>query len=174
MKKDNIKKISVCAIFTAVICASAWISIPTPFGINLTMQLFAVCITAFCLGAKWGIAAVVAYIAIGAVGLPVFSSFSGGIGILFGASGGFLWGFLAVALICGVTFYLKNKAIKYLLYIFAVIFCHFLGALQYSLISGIGFFAAVITASLPFLIKDIILVFFADITAKKLNKILRG
>ncbi|MDO4608618.1 MAG: biotin transporter BioY [Clostridia bacterium] len=174
MRKDGIKRLSLCAIFTAFIAASAWVSIPTPLGINLTMQLFGVCLAAFCLGVKAALASVAAYIAIGAVGLPVFSSFSGGAGVLFGASGGFLWGFLAAAALCGLAAKVKNRAVKILLCVSSVAVCHLIGVIQYCLVSGVGLWAAIISASLPFLIKDFIIVFLAALTAKKLNKVLKG
>lgn len=174
MKKQQIKQISLYALFTAFIAASAWVSIPTPFGVNLTMQLFAVCLAAFLLGAKGAVAATATYLIIGAVGLPVFSSFSGGIGVLFGASGGFLWGFLAVAIICGISAKFDKKAIKYLLCALAVFVCHIFGVIQYTAISGINVWAAIISVSLPFLLKDLIVAFLSLFTAKKLNKAIKG
>ncbi len=174
MRKEKIKELSLCGLFTAFIAASAWVSIPTPFGVNLTMQLFGVCLAAFCLKINLAVASVAAYIAIGAVGLPVFSSFSGGAGVLFGVSGGFLWGFLAAAALCGLSAKQKSKTCKILLCILAVITCHLMGVIQYSLVSGVNFWAAALGASLPFLIKDFAVVFLSAIMAKKLNKILKG
>lgn len=169
MNKTKIKKIATAAIFTAIIAASAWISIFTPFGVNLTLQIFGVCLAGFCLGAKWGIAATAAYIALGAAGLPVFSSFTGGIGVLFGASGGFLWGFLASAALCGVAQAQNKKVIKYLLMISAVLICHAAGVIQFCIVSGVNVWAGFVTASLPFLVKDFILVFLAEVVARKIK-----
>lgn len=169
MNKTKIKKIAVTAIFTAIIAASSWISIFTPFGINLTLQLFGVCLAGFYLGAKWGVAAIAVYIAIGAAGLPVFSSFTGGIGILIGTSGGFLWGFLASSALCGVSGGQNKRAIKYLLMVLAVLICHTSGVIQFCIVSGVNVWAGFITASLPFLVKDFILVFLADFVAKKIK-----
>ena len=169
MNKIKIKKIAATAIFTAIIAASSWISIFTPFGVNLTLQLFGVCLAGFYLGAKWGVAATFVYIAIGAVGLPVFSSFTGGIGILFGTSGGFLWGFLASSALCGVASAQNKKAIKYLLMVLAVLICHTAGVIQFCIVSGINLWAGFVTTSLPFLVKDFILVFLANFVAKKIK-----
>ncbi len=169
MNKTKIKKIAATAIFTAIIAASSWISIFTPFGVNLTLQLFGVCLAGFYLGAKWGVAATAVYIAIGAAGLPVFSSFTGGIGILFGTSGGFLWGFLASSVLCGAASTKNKKAIKYLLMVLAVLICHTAGVIQFCIVSGVNVWAGFVTASLPFLVKDFILVFLADFVAKKIK-----
>lgn len=169
MNKIKIKKIATAAVFSAVIAACAWVYIPTPFGINLTFSLFAVCLTAFCLDIKSAFAATAVYITLGAIGLPVFSQFSGGIGVLFGVSGGFLWGFLLTVVVCGVAKNNLKKTIKYLLMVFSVLLCHTVGVIQYSIVSGNDFLISFLTASLPFLIKDIILVFLAELIAKKVK-----
>lgn len=169
MRKSKIKKTAVSALFAAIIAASAWISFMTPSGVSLTLQTFGVCLAGFCLGAKFGTAATAAYIAIGAVGLPVFSSFTGGIGILLGTSGGFLWGFLPCACLCGVANMQRKKALKYLFVVLAVLVCHTVGVIQFSLVSGVSIPAAFIAVSLPFLAKDIILAFFADFIAAKIK-----
>lgn len=169
MKKTKLKQLTLTAIFTTLIAASAWISVFTPFGINLTLQIFAVCLSAFCLGAKWGVASVAAYIAIGAAGLPVFSSFSGGFGVLFGVSGGFLWGFLITAVLCGISKNIAQKPLKIFVMILSVLLCHSVGVIQFSIVSGNNIWAGFITASLPFLAKDLTLVFVADFIAKKIK-----
>lgn len=169
MRKSKIKKIAVTAIFTAVIAASSWISVFTPFGINLTLQMFAVCLAGFVLGAKWGMAATAAYIAIGAAGLPVFSAFTGGAGVLFSASGGFLWGFLMTAILCGISSNINKSFLKYLFMILSVLICHAAGVIQFCIVSGNNIWIAFLTASLPFLLKDLILVFVAQTIAKRIK-----
>ncbi|MBQ8740940.1 MAG: biotin transporter BioY [Clostridia bacterium] len=169
MNKSKIKVIAISALFTAIIAATAWISVPTPFGVNLTLQTFGVCLAGFVLGAKAAAAATAAYIAIGAAGLPVFSSFTGGIGILFGTSGGFLWGFLLVAVLCGIAGITNKRALKYLLMVSAVLLCHAAGVIQFCVVSGVSVWAGFVTASLPFSLKDFILVFLAEFVAKKIK-----
>ncbi len=169
MKSVKIKQISLCAIFTALIAASSWISIPTPFLVNLTLQTFAVSLAAFCLGAKWGVAAVITYIAIGSTGMPVFSSFTGGFGVLFGTSGGFLWGFIITALLCGISKNIKKRAIKLFVVILAVLACHLIGVIQFCAVSGNKILVGFLTASLPFLAKDLILAFLARFIATKIK-----
>ncbi len=77
----------------AIMAVSAWVSIPigpVPF----TLQMFAVTFALVVLSPKQAIAAVAGYLLLGAVGVPVFSSMRGGIGVLVGPTGGFLWGYL--------------------------------------------------------------------------------
>ena len=90
------------ALFAALIALCAWITIPSfvPF----TMQTFAVFMAASLLGGKRGTLAVLVYILLGAVGLPVFSGFNSGLGYLAGKTGGYIIGFIALALtMWGVT-----------------------------------------------------------------------
>lgn len=169
MKKLRIKNIALASLFTAVIAASAWISIPTPFGINLAFSLFGVCLAGFVLSFKWSVFSTAVYILLGAIGLPVFSHFTGGPAVLFGTSGGFIWGFLITVIICAVSKNIKRKTIKYLLFIAAVLACHILGTIQFSLVTGNNLYMSFLTASLPFLLKDIIFVFIADLVAKRIK-----
>ena len=79
-------------LMAVLITVCAWISIPFP--IPLTLQTFGICTALSLLGGRRGVAAIVLYLLMGVVGLPVFSHFSGGLSALLGTSGGFLWGFL--------------------------------------------------------------------------------
>jgi biotin transport system substrate-specific component len=85
------------AILTAL-CSQVSIPwIPVPF----TLQTFAVLLTAFALGSRRGVLAQLAYIGAGACGLPVFAGWAGGIGHVFGPTGGYLLGFIAASWIVG-------------------------------------------------------------------------
>ena len=85
------------AIFTALITICSWISIPTlvPF----TLQTFAVFLAVSVLGGKRGTLAVVVYVLLGAIGVPVFAEFTGGIDIILRNTGGYIIGFIFSALI---------------------------------------------------------------------------
>lgn len=85
------------AVFAVLIAICSWISIPAT--VPFTMQTFAVFLTVGLLGGKRGSIAVLVYILLGAVGLPVFAGFSGGIQSLLGSAGGYIIGFLGSALV---------------------------------------------------------------------------
>lgn len=89
------------ALFTVLIVICSWISIPA--AVPFTLQTFAVFFTCLVLGGKKGTYAVFIYLLLGAFGIPVFSNFTGGIGALFGTSGGYLIGFILIALIMWIT-----------------------------------------------------------------------
>jgi len=82
---------------TALIAISAQISVPF-FPVPMTLQTLAVLLVGFALGARLGALTVAAYVAEGAMGLPVFSGFKAGLG---GPTTGFLLGFVAMAFIAG-------------------------------------------------------------------------
>lgn len=87
------RSIAFVGLTIAIIAVSAWVTIsigPIPF----TLQMFAVTFAIVVLSPKEAIAAIVGYLALGAVGVPVFSGMRGGIGVLAGPTGGFLWGYL--------------------------------------------------------------------------------
>jgi len=86
-----------CGLFSALICICAWLSVPVG-NVVFTMQTFGVFLTLLLLGGKRGTVAVFVYLLLGAVGLPVFSGFRGGIGALLGPTGGYLLGFLVMSL----------------------------------------------------------------------------
>ena len=147
------------ALFAAIIAIMSQISIPTPFGVPVSLQTFAVALCGYFLGAKKGAAALLVWIAIGAVGIPVFTGFKGGIAVLLGVTGGFIYGFIPLVLLCGLE--LKSKPLRIVLGSVGIIACHLCGAGQYALLMGIDFLQSVLTVSVPFLIKDIVSVALA-------------
>lgn len=173
MRHKSLQKLISASIFSAIIAVMAQIVIPLPSGVPVTLQTFALCLCAFFLGSGWGTAAVAVYIAAGAVGLPVFSAFSGGFQVLFGATGGFIIGFIPLVFLCGLSKKISNKPVKAALCFSGLILCHIIGILQFSVLYKINFFTAALSVSLPFILKDILSVFAAYIIAKIINKRLK-
>ncbi len=102
--KHNIFKIG---IFTSLLVIFSWISIPLPFGVPFTLQVFGIFLVSFFLKKDaWKV--LIVYLILGTIGLPVFSNFTGGIGRIFGPTGGFLLGFLFSSFI---PLFIKNKRI---------------------------------------------------------------
>lgn len=93
----NVRGMARCALFAALLTLCGWISVPLG-DIAVTMQTFGIFLTLGLLGGKWGTAAIGVYLVMGAVGLPVFSGFRGGLGVLLGATGGYIGGFLLIGL----------------------------------------------------------------------------
>ena len=160
MKKT--KLITLCALFAALCAILSWISIPTPFA-PITLQVFMVAFCGFALGSKAGTATVITYLLLGALGIPVFSSMQGGIGVLLSATGGFLLSFPILAFLCAKGY---KKGRRYLPFL-GLLICHICGVLQFSFVTGSRILEAFLLVSLPFFFKDILLVFAAGYVARK-------
>ncbi len=85
------------ALFAAIIAVCSWIQIPMT--VPFTMQTFAVFWCPRHTGRQGRTISILIYIVLGAVGVPVFAGFTGGIGILFGTTGGYIIGFLFTGLL---------------------------------------------------------------------------
>lgn len=100
--KISVQDICCIALMAAVTVVMAQISIPMPMGVPMTMQTFAVTLAGVILGSKRGGLSILVYVLLGAIGLPVFAGFSGGIQNLVGPTGGFLISFPIMAWLIGV------------------------------------------------------------------------
>lgn len=162
------QKMMQCAMLSALIALCAWLTIPIP-PIGFTMQTFAVFLTLGLLGGKWGSISIFIYLLLGAVGLPVFSGFHGGISALLGPTGGFLFGFLAAGLIYG---FLSKIHILFAM-VTGLLVCYAFGCLWYCVYFGSeSFFSAVALCVLPYAIPDVFKICLAYQMTKKLRRIL--
>lgn len=156
------------ALFAAATAILSQIAIPMPSQVPATLQTFAVALCGYCLGAKKGTAAILVYILLGAVGIPVFTGFKGGVACLASFTGGFIYGFLPFAFLSGISS--GKKAIKILLGISGLAVLHFFGVLHYSLLTSNGFIESFLLVSAPYLLKDlisVILAYFASLAIIK-------
>lgn len=163
------------AVFAVLMAICSWISIPTfvPF----TMQTFAVFLAIGVLGGRRGTIAVIVFVLMGTVGIPVFSGFTGGLGILLGTTGGYIIGFIFSALIMwGMEKTLGRKtwvlAISMLLgmavyYVFGTVW--FMAV--YAKESGaIGLGTVLSWCVVPFIVPDIVKIVLALTLSKRLSK----
>lgn len=163
------RKMVLTALFAALLAVLSQISIPLPGGVPATLQIFGVVLCGACLGALNGAVAVFVFLAMGAVGLPVFSGFAGGVSVLASYTGGFLWGFPILAAMCGLGSRTHKKAGGILLSLIGLAVCHLLGVVQYSFVGNISVGSAFLTASLPYVIKDVLLTVSAVLISEKLR-----
>ncbi len=105
--ESAVKDMVYIALFAALIAVCSWITIP--FTVPFTLQTFGVFTAVEVLGGKRGSLAVLVYILLGAAGLPVFSGFRGGPGVLLASTGGYIIGFLAGALVMWLLESLTGK-----------------------------------------------------------------
>lgn len=170
----KIRDMCYIALSAAFISICAWISIPA--AVPFTLQTFAIFLCSAVFGAKRGAAAVALYILLGAIGLPVFSGFRGGFGMLFGATGGYITGFLPAAFIAGwKAAERKSIAVDILAMLGALAACYAFGTLWYAGVyaSGIsGIVAALMACVVPYLLPDAIKIALASALAVRLRKVI--
>lgn len=169
MKRKTTLKITQTALMTALIAVMAQIVIPF-FTVPMTLQTFAVCLAGFLLGKYRSMASVAAYLALGAVGMPIFAGWQGSLGVLAGPTGGFLIGFLPLAFFCGIS--ARNKVLSALFPIIGLILCHLMGICHFAFQSGNKLLPAFLLSSAPYLLKDFLSCFLANLLAKKTSRII--
>ena len=100
-KRFSARDLVLMGLMAALLAVCSWISVPAP--VPFTLQTFAVFLTLLMLPAGKGTLTILAYLLLGAAGLPVFSGFRGGIAALLGPTGGYLTGFLLTGLCCAAA-----------------------------------------------------------------------
>ena len=170
MSKSKAYPIVLVGVFVAIISICAWISIPM-VPIPITLQILGVFITASILGAKLGTVSIIIYILLGAVGLPVFSNFTGGFGILLSPTGGFIIGFIFTALTIGIITSFKNSILtNTLAMLLGLLLCYTFGTVWYCIYANVDFITAVLVCVVPFLIGDSVKICISAILVTKLKK----
>ena len=163
------------AVFAVIMAICSWISIPT--AVPFTLQTFGVFVAVGVLGGKRGTLSILVFILLGAIGIPVFANFSGGIGVLAGPTGGYIIGFLFSALLMWVMEKLpgKKSVMQIVSMIAGLIVCYAFGTVWFVIVYGrmngpIGFTAALASCVVPFIIPDIIKIALAYVLSRKLRK----
>jgi len=170
----KLRDIVAAALFAALICVMA------PFGFNvgpipITLATFAVYIAAAVLGWKWGTAAVLVYLLLGAAGLPVFSNFGAGFAKIAGPTGGYLVGYLPCALIAGLFADRFQKLWGYAAgMLLGTVALYALGTAWFCVVSGTPFLKALGVCVIPFLPGDAIKIALAALVAVKLRPALKS
>jgi biotin transport system substrate-specific component len=170
--------ITYIALAAALIAVCSWISIPTT--VPFTLQTFAVCLTTALLGLRRGTLAVIVYLCLGAVGLPVFAGFKGGIASLAGPTGGYLIGFIFTALIVGIIAdrFGRKPVVLVIAMILGIAVCYAFGTAWFVPVytkaaSPIGIAAALSMCVFPFIIPDLIKIAVATLLVNRLHKYIK-
>lgn len=185
----NSQRMAFIAIFAALNCVCAWLAVPNPFsGTSFSLQTFAIILTGLVLSPLESLTTSVVYILLGAVGLPVFSSFGTLYSRLFTPYGGYIIGFLFAPLLISLT---KNvlikivernqlsnaaaKTLKTIIYIGTAIVLGLLvidvpAIIQHKLMSGTPWSVSTAMAAIAFLPTDLLKCILAAIVALALEK----
>ena len=171
---SKLKNIVLISLFTAIIAACSLITLPFP--VPFTLQTLGIFSALLILGGKNGTIAISIYIAVGLVGIPVFSGFSAGIGHLMGATGGYVIGFLLTALSYWlITAIFGDKTVTKVCGLASgLILCYTAGVIWYTTVylrdtSLSALISALTIGVVPFIIPDIIKLTVAILIDRKLK-----
>ena len=172
MQNIKTRTLTRVAVATAAICILGPLALPIPISpVPISLTHFAIYGAVYALGKKKGTLSVLLYLLIGAIGVPVFSGFAGGVGKLAGPTGGYLLGFAILAFVLGSFVDKKPDDWKFqgvgmllgngIVYLF--------GTLWLMISTGMTFTAALMVGVVPYLVFDIIKAVIALIIGPKLR-----
>lgn len=172
---NKTRDIVYMSVFTAMISICSWISIPA--SIPFTLQTMGVFTTVGLLGGKRGTLTILTYILLGAIGVPVFAGFTGGVSVLLGTTGGYIIGFLLSALLMwGIEAIMgRNQIVLAFSMVAGLIVCYVFGTAWFMMIytqhSGvIGLSTVLGLCVIPFIIPDLIKIGVALFLINRLKK----
>ena len=169
--KMSVKKLVYTSLFASLTAIGGFISFPLPISIvPVTLQVIFFASAGFILGPGYGALSQLIYLFIGAVGLPVFSNQSGGFGMLYGPTSGFLWGFVAGAFVIGlISQRVKPKDIRliYAVLLAGLIVLYICGMLGLMLTVKYSIGQAFATGVAPFIPIDLFKLLVAAFAIKK-------
>lgn len=175
-KKTATRQLTMIGLLTAVTCVLGPLSIPLPFSpVPISLTNFAVYIAVYLLGTKRGMISYTIYMLIGLVGLPVFSNFSAGPAKFFGPTGGYIIGFLFMALVAGL--FVNNSKNKFVMHVVGMILgtivCYAFGTAWLAYQAGMTFKAALMAGVIPFIPGDLVKIFAAALICPKILSVLK-
>jgi len=167
----RVKPLIYASLFAALTAIGAFIRIPVPGPVPITLQIFFVILTGLVLGSRWGGTSMIVYVMLGLIGLPVFAGGLSGIGVLLGPTGGYLIGFIIGAFVTGlISHRAKESLLASVLAVVSGLFMIYLsGIIQLSIILHISLWEAVVMGVLPFVLFDCIKIAAAVIIAGKIR-----
>ena len=171
--KLSVREMTLIAISIALITVCSWISVPLT--IPVTLQTFAVCLVTALLGLKMGLWSLAGYILLGAIGIPVFSGFRGGVGALLGVTGGYIVGFFFTALTVGFAVKRFGRSFPVLVFsmVFGILLCYAFGTAWFMVVYARGGNAVTLGGALsmcvvPYLIPDVIKIVLTAVLVRRL------
>ena len=169
--KTNVREMALIAVMAAVTCVLGPLSVPIGV-VPISFTNLAVYLAIYVLGCKRGTISYIVYLLIGLVGVPVFSSFTGGVGKLFGPTGGYLIGFILMALICGwfIDKFDCKLVPSFVGMVLGTIVCYVFGTVWLAYQAGMSFYAALAAGVLPFIIGDLVKMVIAAVLGPQVRR----
>lgn len=174
MQNRKIKNMILVSLGAVILAIGAWITVP--FVIPFTMQTFALYLLLMSFGGKIAFGSILLYIALGLVGIPVFSGFNSGISAIIGPTGGFIVGFIIAGALCLAlqSILTRNKWLNAALPFASLLSCYACGTVWYMLYSDSsgGILYAVSVCILPYIIPDILKILLAFTISKRVKSVI--
>ena len=170
------KNLTSTALMTAIICILGPISIPLPISpVPITLCTFALYLSVYILDIKQALGAVALYLALGAVGVPVFSGYISGFAIFAGPRGGYLVGYLFLVAISGyfAKKYPQNPKLQMAGALLGTVVTYTIGTFWLSIVTNTGFISALPMGALIFLPLDIVKLVLANVVGRKMQLYLK-
>ena len=174
MKTADTRGLIFCALFTALIAIFSQLQLPIG-PVPVSLATLGVMLCGLLLGWRFGALAVGAYILLGAVGVPVFAGFQGGVGRLVGPTGGYIVGYLFYALIAGMEIPCLRARFfgRCILRLLGTAVCYGLGTVWFMHISGRTLSESLSLCVIPFLPGDAAKIVLASFLTPRLGKALK-
>ena len=169
---DNVRRMVLCAMFTALVAVCSQIAVPMPWGVPINLALFAVYMAGTMLGPVWGTASQVVFIALAAIGVPVLANFQGGPSAIFGKTGGYAIGYLLAALIAGAFAAKLPRKFGWLALgcVVGCAACYVLGTIWFMVLTGLDLPTSLTYCVIPYLPGDVIKIALASLLTIQLDK----
>lgn len=154
----GVKNMALIGVMVAIFCILAPLSIPIG-PVPISLSVLVVYLAAYVLGPIKGSLAVLIYILLGLIGLPVFSGYFGGAAKLFGPTGGYIMSYVLMCLVSGYfieKFPFRKGYFHFLGMIFGLILCYVLGTLWFSIVLDKTFSESLAICVYPFVMVDLI------------------
>lgn len=164
MKNQKIANLTVIALFTAIMCILGPLSIIIPVSpVPITFTNLAIFLAVIILGWKKGTISYLVYMLIGFVGVPVFSGFTAGPGKLLGPTGGYLIGFIFMAIIAGLIIekFPDNKILHVAGMVLGTLVLYAFGTAWLAYQANMPFGAALMAGVVPYILGDAIKIIIA-------------
>lgn len=169
----NTKTIALIGLMTAITCIMGPFSIPLPMSpVPISLTNLAIYFTIYILGTKKGTISYMIYLLIGFAGLPVFSQFTSGPAKLLGPTGGYLIGFIPMAIICGIVIekFPKNIVLHIVGMVIGTIVCYALGTAWLAYQAAMTLPVALGAGVIPYIPGDIAKILVAAFIAPQIKK----
>ena len=163
------------ALFAAVLCVSAYISIPLPNGSHITALNFVVTLIGLVFSLEQSFIISLVWLLLGTIGVPVFIGGQGGIGYLFGQYGGYSFAFIIIAILLPIFCKREYNRISFTIAaIISAVFVDLFGSVWIMLIGGVNFKAAFVAGFVPFIALDTVKAVVAAQIAPAFRRILNN